>query len=416
MSINIQPISNLPLNSESNHNYKLNFLNKDNNGREINIHILNDVIFGGENLYYPNILSYSKYDEKYYKIINEKTMSLGDSQIIKNYKFNLKSTKQYVNPVFFFIYNTDNYYHFIYDTLPYLITFLKLKENIKDLKLLMNYPNSTVKNFYKFITEFLEIIGININDIILVEDDVIYKKVYSSTSYTHDIDSNLPPRNEIYEFFNKIVESVNHSFKNDTPKKIYISRRSWVHNDNSNIGTNYTLRRKMVNEDELVKILNKNGYVEVFTENLTTFEKLNLFYNATSIIGAIGGGICNVLFSKPETSLLTIVSPTFLEVNGRFKYSLDNVNTKYFLDATHTCIGDFKKHMRVKCESLNIIGEIQSIEDNILTIIYSNETVSGWGSQNNFKEIKLKKSMCNPIDNGLNSPFKINLTKLISNI
>ena len=414
MSINVQPISDLPLNMESNYNSKYIFLEKDNNGREIIIHILNNVIFGGENLYYPNILSYSKYDEKYYKIINEKTMSLGDSQVIKNYKFNLDSNKEYVNPVFFFIYNTDNYYHFIYDTLPYLISFLTLKKNIPNLKLLMNYPNHTVKNFYKFITEFLQIIGIDINDIILVEEDVIYKKVYSSTSYTHDIDSNLPPRNEIYEFFNKIVESVKNKFTNDTPKKIYISRRSWVHNDNSNIGTNYTLRRKMINEDKLVEILNKNGYVEIFTENLTTFEKLNLFYNATNIIGSIGGGICNVLFSKPETSLLTIVSPTFLEINGRFKYSLDNVNSKYFLNTKHTCIGKFKKHMRVKCESLNIIGEIKNINNNILTIIYSNETVSGWGSQNNFKEINLEKSICKKLDNGLNSPFKVNLSKLIS--
>jgi len=414
MSINIQPISDLPLNLNSNYNSKFIFLNKDNNEREINAHILHNVIFGGENLYYPNILSYSKYDKKYYKIINEKTMSLGDSQVIKNHKFNLNSNKEYVNPVFFFIYNTDNYYHFIYDTLPYLITFLSLKKNILDLKLLMNYPNPSVKNFYKFITEFLQIIGVDINDIILVEDDVIYKKVYSSTSYTHDIDSNLPPRNEIYEFFNKIVRSVKNKFTNDTPKKIYISRRSWIHNDNSNIGTNYTLRRKMVNEDELVEILNENGYAEIFTENLTTFEKLNLFYNATNIIGSIGGGICNVLFSKPETSLLSIVSPTFLDVNGRFKYSLGNVNTEYFLDTNHTCIDEFKKYMRVKCESLNIIGEIQSIDDDILTIIYSDETVSGWGSQNNFKEIKLNKSICEKLDNGLNSPFKVDLSKIIS--
>jgi hypothetical protein len=254
----------------------------------------------------------------------------------------------------------------------------------------------------------------NVNDIVIVEDDVIYKKVYSSTSYTHDIDSNLPPRNEVYKFFNEIVENVKYKFTKDTPKKIYISRRSWIHNDTSNIGTNYTLRRKMVNEDELVEILNEDGYVEVFTENLTTFEKLNLFYNATNIIGAIGGGICNVLFSKPETLLLTIVSPTFLDVNGRFRYSLDNVNTKYFLDTNHTCIGEFKKHMRINCESLNIIGEIQSIDDDILTIIYSDETVSGWSSQNNFKEIKIEKSICKTLDNGLNSPFKVNLSKLIS--
>ena len=64
MSINILPISDLPLNSDSNSNSKFIFLSKDHNGREINTYVLHDVIFGGENLYYPNILSYSKYDKK----------------------------------------------------------------------------------------------------------------------------------------------------------------------------------------------------------------------------------------------------------------------------------------------------------------------------------------------------------------
>ena len=387
----------------------------DKNGRTIKSYLLEDCQFDENKSFYPEVFIYSHNNKELYNPINERVLSLEKLTIKKEVTVSLNPSKSTENiPVFYFIYNTENYYHFIYDTLPYLITFNHIKKTVPNLKLLVNFPNQQTKHIYKFVSEFLDIIGINKEDLLFVDSKKIYKKVYISSSYTHDIDSNLPPRNEIYEFFKKIVESVKNKFTNDTPKKIYISRRSWVHNDNSNIGTNYTLRRKMVNEDKLVEILNKNGYVEIFTENLTTFEKLNLFYNATNIIGSIGGGICNVLFSKPETSLLTIVSPTFLEINGRFKYSLDNVNSKYFLNTKHTCIGKFKKHMRVKCESLNIIGEIKNINNNILTIIYSNETVSGWGSQNNFKEINLDKSICKILDNGLNSPFKVNLSKLIS--
>ena len=84
----------------------------------------------------------------------------------------------------------------------------------------------------------------------------------------------------------------------------------------------------MVNEDELVEILVRNGYVEVFTESLSTVDKIKLFYNAESIVGAIGGGICNVLFSKDSTNLLALISPTFLDVNSRFIFSLNNVNTE----------------------------------------------------------------------------------------
>jgi capsular polysaccharide biosynthesis protein len=115
--------------------------------------------------------------------------------------------------------------------------------------------------------------------ILFVNEETIYENIFISSSYTHDINSNLPPRNEIYEFYRWIVNSNKNKFIDNTPKKIYISRRSWLHSDYSNIGTNYTLKRKMENEDDLVKVLELKGYEEVFTEKLNTLEKLNLFYN-----------------------------------------------------------------------------------------------------------------------------------------
>ena len=45
----------------------------------------------------------------------------------------------------------------------------------------------------------------------------------------------------------------------------------------SGIGTNYTQRRKLVNEDDLVDKLIKEDYVEVFTERLSTIEKIAYF-------------------------------------------------------------------------------------------------------------------------------------------
>jgi capsular polysaccharide biosynthesis protein len=127
----------------------------------------------------------------------------------------------------------------------------------------------------------------------------------------------------------------------------------------------------MYNENELVDLLVKNGYTEVFTEKMNSLEKLNLFHNAETIVGAIGGGLCNVLFSKPETKLISIVSPTFLDVNSRFTYSLDNVNTTYFTETTHIESGEFKTGMRIQCNVLSIIGEIIEINDDFgRTIIF----------------------------------------------
>lgn len=396
-------------------NCKIIFLEKDENEREISIHKLIDVNFLGSNLFYPNIISFSDLDQKFYKIINEKIMSLdGYTQNRNNSSEMIIESELEHNPMFFFVYNTDNYYHFIYDTLPYLISFIYLKEYIPHLKIMMNYPTPQSNNFYNFVIEFLDLLGIKKNDIEIINKRKKYKEIYISNSFTHDIDSNLAPRKEIYDFYRSILSNINFD-QSINNKKIYISRRTWLHNDFSNIGTNYTLRRKMENEDKLVEYLITKGFSEIFTENLSTIEKLNLFNNATHIVGSIGGGLCNVLFSKKETKLIAIISPTFLDINGRFKYSLESVDVNYFSETFHVEKEIFKKYMRISCPSKNIIGEINNINDNFLEVIYSDESVSGWNSSNKFNTITLDKNECTPIDNGLNSSWYMDIDSFIKN-
>lgn len=391
---------------------KKTFLKKDINGREINIYHLTNVLCSGINLHYPNTLLCS--DKKIYLPLNEKTMSLNRSSIYEsmNMEFNIDTIEcEYIydSPVFFFVYNVENYYHFIYDTLPYLISYFELKKTIPNLKLLLNYPNGK-DTLYLFVKEFLEILNVY-DDIVIINENTIYKNVYISTSYTHDNKSNLPPRNEIYDFYQDIVKKVNNT-NIEYPKRIYISRRTWVHNNLSNIGTNYTTRRKLTNENELVSYLNNNNIKEVFTENLSTIEKISMFNNAELIIGAIGGGIANVLFSKKSCKLITLVSPTFLDVNNRFKYSLDWIDNTYFTDTFHYEKTEYKKYMRVKYK--NIIGEIEDIDNDDIYLLYQKDTSNiGWSSDNNFESIKVNKKDLIKLDNGLNSCWVLNLSSLI---
>ena len=396
---------------------------KDENGREINIYQLKNCCPTGISLFYPNVLfkinntntDTNTADEELIMPLLERTMSLQTAGTVyeKNeMRFSYNKTSELItnlikNPVFFFIYNTDNYFHFLYDSLPYLISFLQLKKDIPDLKLLMQYPNEQKQNFYPFVIEFLEILNITNTDIVLVDKHTQYETVYISTSYTHDIDSNLPPRKEIYKFYQEIVKKTQ-AQHSDTPKKIYVSRRTHLHNDFSNIGTNYTTRRHMVNEDALVEKLRMNGYTEVFTEKLTTVEKIIYFANATHITGAIGGGISNVLFSPPTTILEAIISPTFLDVNQRFKYSLDCVAVKYNMQTEHIEKTEFKTYMRVKTKDGKIIGEIEKIYDNKLLISYTlDASNTGWNAQNTYNQIELIMNEVVPLDKGLNSPWRL---------
>lgn len=388
-----------------------NIFEKDINGREINIYKLKDSIATGHSLFYPNILL--KSENKLILPLLERTMSLKCNTIYEktNMEYDYISVedyKKYHEPIFFFIYNTDNYFHFLYDSLPYLISYLELKKEINNLKLLMQYPNQSKNTFYKFVNEMLELLNINKNDIILVDPNTIYSEIYISTSYTHDIDSNLPPRQEIYDLYKTLVNNVKMNFSlKETPKKIYVSRRTWLHNDYSNIGTNYTCRRKFCNEDEFVEKLLNEDYVEVFTEKLSTIEKILYFSNATHVIGAIGGGISNVLFSNSNLYLEAIISPTFLDVNSRFKYSLEKVNVNYNYNTKHIETNEFKTYMRVITNDKRIVGEIEKIINNKLLVSYTDGSNTGWNSENIYKKIELYKKDVNKLDNGLNSPWEL---------
>ena len=262
----------------------------DLNGREINVYRLPNTQFYEGNLLYPNVVVRTEGVDV--KPINETVLSLKELNFRSNEKTLLDVKDKDSKPHFFFIYNTDNYYHFVYDTLPYLISFFELKKEIPDLKILMSYPNHQKFEHYKFVTEFLNLLSITEDDITIVSPFINYDNVYVSNSYTHDGKSNIKPRNEVYKLYHDIVKRTNNTHKTENlPKKIYISRRTWISKDTSNIGTNYTTKRRLINEDEIVEYLTRNGFIEVFTENLSTVDKILLFDNAEHIIGPIGGGL-----------------------------------------------------------------------------------------------------------------------------
>jgi len=401
-------------------------LDKDISERNIGYSFYTDVLLTGRNIFYPNILLYSNNLISPY---DEKIMSLNKDSFYDDNKYEFKlliKNKLIEEHVFFFIYNFDNYYHFLYDTLPYLYTYLELKKTIPNLKLLVNYPNKNKKDFYKFNIELLEKI-INLDDLIIHHEDNMYKKIYVSSSLTHGGYSNNHPRKEIYEIYDLIKNNINYENVNEKYrdiKKIYISRRTWINCDNSNIGTDYTTRRKMINEDELVEQLINNDFTEIFSENLNTDEKIYLFSNSDIIIGSIGGGMANLLFSRIDTKSIIIVTPFFLEINYRFKYSMENTNFKYINDvSTYLEDNNIPLYCRVmikneKSQYFSKYGEITEYNKEIdkYLVNISNNDVAGFNNNikfdnNWFNEIEFKL-----LDNGLNSPYTVDIFKFCNEI
>ena len=333
--------------------------------RDIKVGHFKDCTVEGHSLHYPQPLI--KTGEELLLPTIERFMSLGRGTIyepkMKWECINLNIKKIETTPVFYFVYNCANYFHWIYDAVPYLYSYFKEKEKISNLKILISPPDGEI-DLYPFVYETLELLGITKDDLIFLDSNTKYETMIIGSSLTHNRMSLDPPHSNVF----RIIDSI--QAKASTTKRIYISRRTWTRKKSNNIGTDYTSQRKCVNEDNLVGMLQKYGFEEVFCEDLNMEEKIGLFRNAEFVIGPIGGGMANVIFCKPETNVISINSPEFFPINERLKYAL--MHTKlYMFDDTEF----------VDRKTLNISG------DNALSI-------SG----------------------GMNSPWKVDIDKLINKI
>ena len=112
-----------------------------------------------------------------------------------------------------------------------------------------------------------------------------------------------------------------------------------------------------MNEDQVVEIFKSFGFKEIFCENLTMEEKIGMFRTAKYIAGPIGGGMCNTIFSPPDTRVLSINSPTFMDVNLRFVYSMIHTDLANF---EHTKFVDQQEESVESEGSLSISGGLNS--------------------------------------------------------
>lgn len=315
---------------------------------------------------------------------------------------------------FFFIYNLENYYHFLYDTLPYLNFYFSLSPR----------PTLLVEKdhkFLKFQKEMLLLLGILEKDIEYATD-ATYEHLYVPTSLTHGQlinganASNYPPDALAYKVWGKLNESVYYSLP--TPKKFYVSRRSYIHGDSSNIGTNYTTRRRCINENAVVELVKSYGYEEVFCEIMSTEQKIATFKNATHIIGFIGGGMANTLFSPGSVKVGTILTPEFNKINTRFVHCMNHCKLS-MLDITDLApyTGIFPLFTRVqikdKCSALfDKIGEVHACEDGKYSVHVSPNVIAGFSLDASLIVSEFYESQLMPLDGGLNSPFVCNITAL----
>lgn len=86
-------------------------------------------------------------------------------------------------------------------------------------------------------------------------------------------------------------------------KKIFISRLNYSRHGLSS--------RVLLNEEELVDVLRREGFQIIFPETLSIKEQIELFSSAKLVIGPSGSALFNAVFCHPNTKLIDIESEPF---------------------------------------------------------------------------------------------------------
>lgn len=82
-------------------------------------------------------------------------------------------------------------------------------------------------------------------------------------------------------------------------RKVYISRSG-------------AANRRISNEQEMIPVLERNGFKIYRLENLTLEEQANIFFNASVILAPHGASLVNLIFSQPGTRVIEIFSPQWI--------------------------------------------------------------------------------------------------------
>ena len=111
-----------------------------------------------------------------------------------------------------------------------------------------------------------------------------------------------------YSFLRELFLSRVSGFDTTGYENIYICR-SKAHLCEGNALTQNIKRRHILNECELVKSLENEGFKAIHFEDYTVSQKVQIFNNAKRVIAPQSGGLVFSLFASPTTEIVEIYPP-----------------------------------------------------------------------------------------------------------
>ena len=194
--------------------------------------------------------------------------------------FYLKKTKTIAGVCSTFRSHKNGYYHTLIDNLPrlYLLHHSKFQE-IKEISILLSSQPTKIEHFYldRLLPKNAKVLLVDNHETYKLED-LIFPSFLSRRF------SGYLPSAYIEWFVKKIAPN--------RPRKkthrIFISR----------IPTHKGRQRCILNEDELFKLLEPQGFKRYVLDHMTIEEQIELFYDAEAVVAAHGAGLTNTIFSE----------------------------------------------------------------------------------------------------------------------
>ena len=253
------------------------FINANFSDLSINCNILKSNFYFDSFYYFP----ITENDKTFSSLFNRDLNNIShfySQKFFDNFKNNKNLLKNFKSLYILGSNAGNNYYSNLLHFLPRI--FFNKKTNIK----LAVHRNSSNK-YRHFIESILKSLNIEFTFVFL-DDDFYY---FTDSEFPQFLDMNSSIK--ILRNFLNPKTSV------EISKKIYVTRED----------SNY---RKIINENDVVKLLSKKGYRVINPQLYEIEEQIEIFSNAEKIIAPHGSNLANIIFCKPGTEILEI-TPSF---------------------------------------------------------------------------------------------------------
>ena len=227
---------------------------------------------------FERYLSKNKHIKQIINRQNEiKKMSRSISQIKGNY---------------FLLGGGDNYWHLLIDFVPRLACLKNL--SCEEIKVII--PQNLPEKFFNFIIKVCNLLNVNEISFLKInrENLIYYFESLIFTSKPNIFFTSL--------FYNKLFSN---SVIKTRDKNLYIKRGA-------------VKKRKVLNEDEVVKFLKKYKYVAIDCSNLSIKEQIKTFSQAKNIIIPNGAAMANLIFVPNNINVIEIRS----NIDGDYSRSI----------------------------------------------------------------------------------------------